>query len=71
MKAEAVPVKNSDGIYIIFTSGTTGLPKGVLRRGFEPLDQVLVRNPWSGRYYVVRFRYPLGGWAFLYTICTS
>lgn len=31
IKAGAVPVKSSDGIYIIYTSGTTSSPKGVLR----------------------------------------
>lgn len=31
MKAECVPVKSDDPIYIIHTSGTTGAPKGVLR----------------------------------------
>lgn len=31
IKADAVPVKSSDGIYIIYTSGTTSLSKGVLR----------------------------------------
>lgn len=31
LKAECVPVKSSDPVYIIHTSGTTGAPKGVLR----------------------------------------
>ncbi|PKS07612.1 hypothetical protein jhhlp_006218 [Lomentospora prolificans] len=31
VKAECVPVKSTDPIYIIHTSGTTGSPKGVLR----------------------------------------
>jgi len=31
VKADCVPVKSSDGVYIIHTSGTTGSPKGVLR----------------------------------------
>ncbi|KAJ0387822.1 hypothetical protein COL922a_001373 [Colletotrichum nupharicola] len=31
IKAECVPVKSTDPIYIIHTSGTTGSPKGVLR----------------------------------------
>jgi propionyl-CoA synthetase len=31
VKADCVPVKSTDPIYIIHTSGTTGTPKGVLR----------------------------------------
>ncbi|KAL7823194.1 propionyl-CoA synthase [Trichoderma gracile] len=31
IRAECVPVKSSDPVYIIHTSGTTGSPKGVLR----------------------------------------
>lgn len=31
IRAECVPVKSTDPIYIIHTSGTTGSPKGVLR----------------------------------------
>lgn len=31
VKAECVPVKSTDPVYIIHTSGTTGSPKGVLR----------------------------------------
>lgn len=31
MRAECVPVKSTDPVYIIHTSGTTGAPKGVLR----------------------------------------
>lgn len=31
VKAECVPVKSTDPVYIIHTSGTTGTPKGVLR----------------------------------------
>ncbi|KAF4985250.1 hypothetical protein FDECE_16702 [Fusarium decemcellulare] len=31
VKAECVPVKSTDPVYIIHTSGTTGAPKGVLR----------------------------------------
>lgn len=31
IKAECVPVKSTDPVYIIHTSGTTGTPKGVLR----------------------------------------
>lgn len=31
VKADCVPVKSTDPIYIIHTSGTTGSPKGVLR----------------------------------------
>jgi propionyl-CoA synthetase len=31
VRAECVPVKSTDPIYIIHTSGTTGTPKGVLR----------------------------------------
>ncbi|KAF5532778.1 propionyl synthetase [Fusarium phyllophilum] len=31
IKADCVPVKSTDPIYIIHTSGTTGTPKGVLR----------------------------------------
>ena len=31
VRAECVPVKSTDPIYIIHTSGTTGSPKGVLR----------------------------------------
>lgn len=31
IKAECVPVKSTDPVYIIHTSGTTGAPKGVLR----------------------------------------
>lgn len=30
-KAGRVPVKSTDGLYVISTSGTTGLPKGILR----------------------------------------
>ncbi|KAF5019039.1 hypothetical protein F66182_8960 [Fusarium sp. NRRL 66182] len=31
IKADSVPVKSTDPVYIIHTSGTTGTPKGVLR----------------------------------------
>ncbi|KAM0212942.1 hypothetical protein ACHAPQ_004668 [Fusarium lateritium] len=31
IKADCVPVKSTDPVYIIHTSGTTGVPKGVLR----------------------------------------
>lgn len=51
-KADAVPVKSSDGLNIIFTSGTAGLPKGVLREAgghaivVEPFDQIFIRGFW-------------------------
>lgn len=52
IKAEAVPVKSSDGIYIIYTSGITGLPKEVtcsesmVREMLYSVLQILVR--WLG-----------------------
>ena len=74
--SECVPVAATDPLYILYTSGTTGIPKGVVRDN----GGHLVALKWSmqnlyginaRRSVVVGLRRRLGGRTFLHCLCAA
>jgi propionyl-CoA synthetase len=63
---DCVPVAATDPLYILYTSGTTGRPKGVMRDN----GGHMVALQWSMK-NLDRVRHRLGGRAFLYRLCAA